>query len=75
LPLIFEIAIEFSIAFVIALFLAFANEQRSRYYTSFWVESIPIVWWLLARLPCITLFFKIPILSLFIVKMVIRCVL
>jgi hypothetical protein len=47
LPLIFEIAIEFSIAFVIALFLAFANEQRSRYYTSFWVESIPIVWWLL----------------------------
>ena len=42
LPLIFEIAI----AIVIALFLAFANEQRSKYYTSFWVESIPIVWWI-----------------------------
>ncbi|RZJ34983.1 MAG: hypothetical protein EOO51_07595 [Flavobacterium sp.] len=28
-------------------FLAFANPQRSRYYSSFWVESIPIVWWLL----------------------------
>jgi hypothetical protein len=43
LKLIFEIAI----AIVIALFLAFANEQRSKYYTSFWVESIPIVWWLM----------------------------
>jgi len=32
---------------VIALFLYFANENRSRYYASFWVESIPIFWWLL----------------------------
>jgi hypothetical protein len=32
---------------IIALFLLFANEKRSKYYTSFWVESIPIVWWLL----------------------------
>ncbi|MBP7397039.1 MAG: hypothetical protein KA933_08775, partial [Flavobacterium sp.] len=31
---------------VTALFLAFANEKRSKYYTSFWVESVPIVWWL-----------------------------
>jgi hypothetical protein len=46
LKLIFEIAI----AIVIALFLAFANEQRSKYYTSFWVESIPIVWWLVLTL-------------------------
>ena len=29
---------------VIALFLFFANEKRSKYYTSFWVESIPIFW-------------------------------
>lgn len=35
------------LAFATALFLAFANEKRSRYYTSFWVESIPIVWWLM----------------------------
>jgi hypothetical protein len=35
------------IAAITALFLAFANEQRTKYYTSFWVESIPIVWWLL----------------------------
>jgi hypothetical protein len=34
------------IAVITALFLAFANEKRSKYYTSFWVESIPIVWWL-----------------------------
>ncbi len=26
------------------LFLFFANEKRSKYYTSFWVESIPIFW-------------------------------
>ncbi len=32
---------------VIALFLLFANEKRSKYYTSFWVESIPIIWWLM----------------------------
>ena len=31
----------------IALFLLFANEKRSKYYTSFWVESIPIFWWLM----------------------------
>jgi hypothetical protein len=31
--------------FTIAIALAFANEKRSKYYTSFWVESIPIVWW------------------------------
>jgi hypothetical protein len=35
------------IAVITALFLAFANEKRSKYYTSFWAESIPIVWWLL----------------------------
>jgi hypothetical protein len=42
----------FAIAIVIALFLAFANEKRTKYYTSFWVESVPILWWI-----CL-LFFK-----------------
>ncbi|CAN1545845.1 prenyltransferase [Flavobacteriaceae bacterium] len=37
--------LNFAIAIVIALFLAFANERRSKYYTSFWVESVPVVWW------------------------------
>lgn len=31
----------------IAVFLFFANENRSRYYASFWLESVPILWWLL----------------------------
>lgn len=29
---------------VTALFMIFANERRSKYYTSFWVETIPIFW-------------------------------
>lgn len=37
----------FIIAIVTALFLAFANEKRSKYYTSFWAESVPILWWLM----------------------------
>jgi hypothetical protein len=32
---------------LLSLFLAFANERRSKYYSSFWVESIPVFWWLL----------------------------
>jgi hypothetical protein len=39
--------LEFVIAIVITLFLAFANEKRSKYYTSFWVESLPILWLLI----------------------------
>jgi len=29
---------------VTALFILFANERRSKYYTSFWAESIPVFW-------------------------------
>ncbi|WP_306565463.1 hypothetical protein [Flavobacterium lindanitolerans] len=29
---------------VTSLFMIFANENRSKYYTSFWVESIPVFW-------------------------------
>jgi hypothetical protein len=43
----------FAIAIVIALFLAFANEKRTKYYTSFWVESVPIFWWV-----CVLALFK-----------------
>jgi hypothetical protein len=42
-----SLPIEIVIAIVILLFLAFANKKRSKYYTSFWVESVPILWWLL----------------------------
>jgi hypothetical protein len=43
---ILGLLLNFVIAIVIALFLFFANEIRSKYYTSFWVESVPIFWWL-----------------------------
>jgi len=39
--------LNFVIAIIIALFLFFANQKRSKYYTSFWVESIPVFWLLL----------------------------
>lgn len=32
---------------ITALFLIFANETRSKYYSTFWTESIPVVWWIL----------------------------
>ena len=35
------------VALAIILFLYFASEKRSKYYTSFWVESVPIFWWIL----------------------------
>jgi hypothetical protein len=39
-------ALKSALAIIIILFLLFSNENRSRYYASFWVESIPIFWWL-----------------------------
>ncbi len=38
------------IALIVALFLLFAHEKKSKYYTAFWVESIPVFWWLLVVL-------------------------
>lgn len=32
------------ISIISGLFLWFSSPKRSRYYTSFWVESIPIIW-------------------------------
>lgn len=32
---------------IIALFTIFSSPKRSEYYTYFWVESIPIFWWVL----------------------------
>lgn len=39
-------ALKLALAITTILFLLFSNENRSRYYASFWVESIPIFWWL-----------------------------
>jgi hypothetical protein len=35
------------VAFTIFLFLLSAHEKRSKYYSTFWVESIPVLWWVL----------------------------
>jgi hypothetical protein len=35
---------------ITANFLYFSHEKRSKYYTSFWVESIPIFWWLVQKM-------------------------
>jgi hypothetical protein len=43
----FSLSLQSIIAFIIAIFIFFANEKRPKYYTSFWVESIPIVLWIL----------------------------
>lgn len=32
---------------MLMLFIVFADTNRSKYYTSFWVESVPIFWWLM----------------------------
>lgn len=39
-----------SIAVIIAFFTHFASIKRNTYYTSFWVESIPIFWFILLLL-------------------------
>lgn len=35
------------ISLITLFFLVFANKKRNRYYSSFWVESIPIIWLLI----------------------------
>ena len=45
-----QLIINLILVLMIALFLIFANEKCSKYYTSFWAESVPIVWWLLLLL-------------------------
>lgn len=42
-----ELVLIFAVAILTALFLFFVNEKQSKYYTSFWAESVPILWWIL----------------------------
>ncbi len=42
-----QLAVNLILIALVALSLLFANDSRSRYYTSFWVESIPVFWLLL----------------------------
>lgn len=32
---------------ILMLFILFANTKRSKYYTTFWVEAVPVFWWLM----------------------------
>jgi hypothetical protein len=45
--LFLSLFIRLGVALTAMLFLLLAHERRSKYYTSFWVESVPIFWWLL----------------------------
>ncbi len=45
-----QLIINLILVIIISLFMLFANEKRSKYYTSFWVESVPTVWWLMVVL-------------------------
>ncbi|WP_418262074.1 hypothetical protein [Flavobacterium faecale] len=45
-----QLVVNVILVVLLALFLIFANEKRSKYYSSFWVESIPILWWLMVVL-------------------------
>jgi hypothetical protein len=38
------------ISIITVLFIHFSSVNNSKYYTSFWVESVPIFWWLLLNI-------------------------
>lgn len=44
---IHDLIINLIMVVMLMLFILFANQNRSKYYTSFWVESVPIFWWLM----------------------------
>jgi len=46
----FFVVITIIIALITGLFLGFSSPQKSRYYTSFWVEGIPMLWLLITVL-------------------------
>ena len=37
--------LDFVLAIIIGFFIRFSSTKNTKYYTSFWVESIPILWW------------------------------
>lgn len=42
-----QLVINGVLAIITILFTVFASDKKSKYYTGFWVESIPILWFLL----------------------------
>ncbi len=48
LGLLFQFEIlDIVIAIIVGFFIRFSATKNSKYYTRFWVESIPILWWIL----------------------------
>lgn len=45
-----KFVIDLCIALITVLFITFSNTNQSKYYTLFWVESVPIVWFFLYKL-------------------------
>jgi len=45
-----QLLVNLILVVMLAAFLLLSNENRSKYYSSFWVESIPILWWLMVVL-------------------------
>lgn len=45
---------------LIGTFICFSSRNRSKYYSNFWVESIPIFWWLILLLFVSDLIFPFP---------------
>lgn len=39
-----QFAITFFVALILGIFTYFANSKRNKYYSSFWVESVPFFW-------------------------------
>ena len=35
------------ISFILLFFLMRSSQNQSKFYSSFWVESLPILWWIL----------------------------
>ncbi|HEX9980847.1 MAG TPA: hypothetical protein VGB50_09820 [Flavobacterium sp.] len=42
-----QLAVNLILVVTTMLFLLFAKEGRSRYYSALWVEAVPVLWWLL----------------------------
>lgn len=42
-----EVLINIGISIITSLFLWFSSPEKSRYYTGFWVEAIPVFWFVL----------------------------
>lgn len=42
-----QLWINLMLIIVLALFTVFSSPKRSDYYTGFWVESVPVFWWIL----------------------------